>query len=80
MACVAAAAIITTTTTTITATNDGEIETVAGTLGESEDVVRKLILQNRDFDALCQEYSRTGEELEKLAAPLDYGRLTRELF
>ena len=40
---------------------------------ENEDVVRKLILQNRDFDALCQEYSQTGEELEKLAAELGQG-------
>jgi uncharacterized protein YdcH (DUF465 family) len=44
------------------------IRNIMARFPENEDVVRKLILQNRDFDALCQEYSQTGEELEKLAA------------
>jgi len=49
------------------------IRNIMARFPENEDVVRKLILQNRDFDALCQEYSQTGEELEKLAAELGHG-------
>jgi hypothetical protein len=44
------------------------IRNIMARFPENEDVVRKLILQNRDFDALCQEYSQTSEEMEKLAA------------
>jgi hypothetical protein len=49
------------------------IRNIMARFPENEDVVRKLILQNRDFDALCQEYSQTGEELEKLGAELGQG-------
>jgi hypothetical protein len=49
------------------------IRNIMARFPENEDVVRKLILQNRDFDALCQEYSQTGEELEKLAAETGQG-------
>jgi uncharacterized protein YdcH (DUF465 family) len=49
------------------------IRSIMARFPENEDVVRSLILQNRDFDALCQEYSQTGEELQKLAAEIGKG-------
>jgi hypothetical protein len=49
------------------------IRNIMARFPENEDVVRNLILQNRDFDALCQEYAQTGEELQKLAAEIGQG-------
>jgi hypothetical protein len=33
---------------------------------ENEEAVRTLIRDNREFEALCQEYAKTSEELEDL--------------
>lgn len=38
---------------------------------EDENAVRDLILKNRDFDALCQEYADIGKELERLTKRQD---------
>jgi uncharacterized protein YdcH (DUF465 family) len=34
---------------------------------ENEEAVRELIRDDRDFDALCQEYADIGKEIEDLA-------------
>jgi hypothetical protein len=49
------------------------IRNIIARFPENEDVVRSLILQNHEFDALCQEYTQTGEELQKLAAEIGQG-------
>lgn len=38
---------------------------------EDENAVRDLILRNRVFDALCQEYADIGKELERLTKRQD---------
>ncbi|MBV8092473.1 MAG: hypothetical protein JO110_04420 [Acetobacteraceae bacterium] len=36
---------------------------------EDEALVRQLVRDNREFDALCQEYANTTKELESLPKP-----------
>jgi hypothetical protein len=47
------------------------IRNVLARFPEAEEVVRRLIRENRDFDALCQEYEDTNRELEELAKLAD---------
>ena len=49
------------------------IRNIMARFPENEDVVRSLILENRDFDSLCQEYSQTDVELQKLSAEMGQG-------
>jgi hypothetical protein len=39
------------------------ISNVLARFPESEGAVHKLIQENREFEALCQEYENTGQEL-----------------
>ncbi len=54
------------------------IRNIMARFPENEDVVRSLILQNRDFDALCQEYSQTDKQLQKLATEAGQGHAAEE--
>lgn len=43
------------------------VRSIIARFPENEEAVRQLIQENRDFDALCQEYANIGNELEDLA-------------
>jgi hypothetical protein len=45
----------------------GRISNILARFPENEKAVRSLIQENREFEALCQEYMNTGQELGHLA-------------
>lgn len=42
------------------------ISNILARFPEDEKAVRALIHDNREFEALCQEYAKTGQELDEL--------------
>jgi uncharacterized protein YdcH (DUF465 family) len=43
------------------------VRSIIARFPENEEAVRELIEENRDFDALCEEYANISKELEDLA-------------
>jgi hypothetical protein len=43
------------------------IRNILARFPENEEAVRVLIREDREFEALCQEYAKTSQELEDLA-------------